>query len=132
MTLFLSAAALFLISFILSGALAAGVFTPVLGGMFGEGLRTAPGAASFASMIAGFLVLAIAAAWAFPNFMTGQAWLTRGVAFGALLWAIVLSQYAITAGWANLHVAATLISGALSGLPVFIGTLAMAWLQRQA
>lgn len=127
----LGAGAFFIVSFVASGALASLVLTPMFKDRFGPLMRSAEtAAAGFPAMIAGFVILSLAAAWLYPRMAVTDGWWMSGLLYGLFLWVLAIGHYAIVSGWSSLPPGPTILSGVISGTPFILAAIALAFVYR--
>jgi hypothetical protein len=114
----------FVVSFLLSGLTASFVIVPLFYEGLGETLRPATDTSTFPSMIAGFAIYSLAAAWFLLKTRAKDGWLMNAVMVGVGFLVFITGQYAILPGWSILPVAETIGSGFVSGLPAIPAAIA--------
>ena len=117
----------FVVSFVLSGLTASFVIVPLFYEGLGDTLRSAEDMSTFPSMIVGFALYSLAAAWLLLKARAADGWLMNGLWVGIAFVIFITGQYAILPGWSILPVGPTIGSGFVSGLPAIPAAIAAAF-----
>lgn len=114
----------YIVSAVASAIIASLVLTPALGPSLGAALRPPEDTGGALFLAAGFLPMAAASVVLF-RVLPGSTALARAGRAGGLVWALVIANYLVVAGWSTISPVPMLWSGVISGMGPFVGALAL-------